>query len=571
MLLAAAVVLLLPAFGWSTAAAQLPDLKQTVEDVVSEDPVRKAVEPVQQVVQEPLPSPLEEVVQDSPVAPVREQVRGIVGGVGQDPLPEVPLPEVPLPDPDLPGGGSGGGNPSQATGASAGADTGSGTPQSGPDTPVAGGGRDPNTRPGDEPERRRGGGDAGQGAGGSSPAAAEPGGPTGATAPGTGEDAGRGAATSDSASGEETQGALARTVEKIVEVVPTAVWLALGGLFLIALALGARALIDNRRARALRRERERLLRDMGLLERVLLPQVPERLGNLAASVAYRPAAGPAAGGDFYDVFELPSGNVALIVGDVSGHGREALERTGGVRPALRGHLEAGLPPRAALDAAARAMGLDQNGGFTTVVAAVHDRSTNTLTYAAAGHPPPILVGPAGHEPLTVGSAPPIGVGLRTGVRQTTVPLPRGSTACFFTDGLLEARRDGSLVGHEWLTEVVESFGALDSAEALLDKVVEHADETPDDMTACLVRAVAGPAEAGPRIEELDVEPDELAFPAPERFLAACGLSPDVVGAALADAGGIAAEAGHALLTVTIEGEQVSVSVTAPTPEALATT
>jgi Stage II sporulation protein E (SpoIIE) len=263
--------------------------------------------------------------------------------------------------------------------------------------------------------------------------------------------------------------------------------------------------------------------------------------------------------------------VAVIVGDVSGHGREALERTGGVRPTLRGHLEAGLTPRAALEAAGRAMGLDANGGFTTVVAAVHDPSSNTLTYAAAGHPPPILVGPEAHEPLTVASSPPIGVGLRTGVRQTTVALPRGSTACFFTDGLLEARRDGSLVGHEWLTEVVAGFSALDSAEALLDKVMEHADETPDDMTACLVRAVAGPAAGGPRIEELDVETDELASPAPERFLAACGLSPDVVGAALADAGRIAAEAGHALLTVTIEGEKPSVCVTAPTPEALATT
>ncbi len=226
---------------------------------------------------------------------------------------------------------------------------------------------------------------------------------------------------------------------------------------------------------------------------------------------------------------------------------------------------------AALEAAARAMGLDESGGFTTVVAAVHDPSSGTLTYAAAGHPPPILVGPHAHDALTVASAPPIGVGLRTGVRQTTVPLPRGSAACFFTDGLLEARRDGSLVGHDWLTEVVARFGPLDSAEALLDEVMEEADETPDDMTACLVRALAGPEAGGPRIEELDVQPDELASPAPERFLAACGLPADATAAALADAGRIAGEAGRALLSVRIEGDTASVSVTAPTPEALATT
>jgi serine phosphatase RsbU (regulator of sigma subunit) len=563
-LLAAAVLLAMPAFG-STAAAQLPDLGQTVQEVLPDEPVRQVAEPVQQAVQEPLPGPVEGVVQDSPLAPVREQVRGIVGGGAEN-----PLPEVPLPDPDLPGGGSSGGNAGQASGAAAGGATGSSAPSApstGGDTPVAGGGGDPRTRAGGDTARRAGADTPGGRGGGSSPGAAEP----GAAGSPAGADARRAAAQSDTPGAEDTQGALARTVERIVEVVPTVVWFALGGLLILALALGARALVDNRRARALRRERERLLRDMGLLERVLLPQVPERLGNLAASVAYRPAAGPAAGGDFYDVFELPNGRIALVVGDVSGHGREALERTNAVRPLVRSHLEAGLTPRAALQAAGRAVGLDESGGFTTVVAAVHDPSSNALTYAAAGHPPPILVGRAAHEPLTLASAPPIGVGLRTGVRQTTVPLPRGSAACFFTDGLLEARRDGSLVGLEWLAEVVAGFGPLDSAEALLDRVVEHADETPDDMTACLIRAVAGSEAGGPRVEELEVEADDLESDAPERFVAACGLHADAAAAALADARRITSEAGRALLTVTIDGDDAAVSVTAPTREALATT
>jgi serine phosphatase RsbU (regulator of sigma subunit) len=577
-LLAATVTCAASALPCSTATAQLqlPDLRQTTEDIV---------QPVQQVVQQPLPAPVEQVVQDTPLAPVREQVREIVGGgapenpVGELPGGENPVPNLP-PGGESPGGGSGGSgnNPS---GAAAGADTGSSAPAPAGAEPVAAPQADPPARRGGGSERRRDGGrpDSRRGAGGddarpgggSSPGAGAAGDDGAGTALPAAERARRAAARREAANQDETPGVLRRTVDRIVEVVPTVVWIALGGLLIVALALGARALVDNRRARALRRERERLLHDMGLLERVLLPQVPERLGDLAASVAYRPAAGPAAGGDFYDVFELAKGGVALVVGDVSGHGREALERSNTVRPTLRAHLEAGLTPRAAIEATGRATGVDASGGFTTVVAAVHDPSAGTLTYAMAGHPPPIVVGPGAHEPLTVASSPPIGVGIRTGIRQTMLPLPRGSAACFFTDGLLEARCDGALLGQEWLAEVVAEFGPLDSAEALLDRVAEKADETPDDMTACLVRAVAGPEATGPRMEELEVEADDLASGAPERFLAACGVPSEAAEAALSEAGRLAGASGGALLTVTIESGEASVSVTAPAPEALATT
>jgi hypothetical protein len=168
------------------------------------------------------------------------------------------------------------------------------------------------------------------------------------------------------------------------------------------------------------------------------------------------------------------------------------------------------------------------------------------------------------------SAPPIGVGIRTGVRQTTVPLPRGSAACFFTDGLLEARSGGTLLGHEGLAGMVGELGPLDSAAALLDRVVERADETPDDMTACLVRTVAGSAAAGPRIEELELEPDDLGSATPERFLEACGVPAEAVATVLAEAERICATAGGAVLRVSIDDSGAAASVTGPAPEVLAT-
>jgi hypothetical protein len=204
------------------------------------------------------------------------------------------------------------------------------------------------------------------------------------------------------------------------------------------------------------------------------------------------------------------------------------------------------------------------------VAAAHDPGSGTLTYAAAGHPPPILVGPGAHEPLTLSSAPPIGVGLRTGMRQTTVPLPRGSAACFVTDGLLEARLEDDLLGRDWIARALEEFGPLDSASVLLDRVIEAADETQDDMTACLVRAVSGPEAVGPRIEELLLAPDDVGAAAPERFLEACGVPEAAIGPALADARRLAVQGGSALLTVTMDGGGASVRVTGPTREPIAT-
>jgi hypothetical protein len=136
-----------------------------------------------------------------------------------------------------------------------------------------------------------------------------------------------------------------RTFTRIVGVVPEPVWILLGVLLALSLALAARSWLGALRARRLERQRAELLEDVGLLQAALLPLVPARLGPVDTSVAYRPADGPGAGGDFYDLFALGDGRLAVIVGDVSGHGRHALPHTALVRFTLRAYLEAGLSPR----------------------------------------------------------------------------------------------------------------------------------------------------------------------------------------------------------------------------------
>ena len=290
----------------------------------------------------------------------------------------------------------------------------------------------------------------------------------------------------------------------------------------VALLARAVSLLTRSRRQRQAHERSVLVEAAGLLERALLPEVPERVGPLSASAAYRPADGPGAGGDFYDIFPLDSGRVAAIVGDVSGHGRAALERATLMHYTLRAYLETGLSPRSVLELADEVRAGGSEGQFATAAIAIYCAGQATLTYACAGHPPPIVLGSVPHDPVTVCSSPPIGLGLRTGLRQSTIALPAGSTACLYTDGVVEARSRGSLLGRERLAELVEERGPEATAAELLDRVVSEAGGAPDDMAACFLRPLEGAFPATTlRTEELELR-DQAVAPT-ERFLLACGV------------------------------------------------
>jgi hypothetical protein len=544
------------------AVAQLPDLTGPVKLPVQVGPVKVPVEdgavggalpdgPVKDVVDDvagqDLPDPVEQVVDESPVAPVRDEVRRVVsGGSG--------------------GGNGGGGSGSTGSGSNAGTQGGSGAGGTGTGGSGTGGsGRD--TAGGRS--RRAGGRRSNRGRSRSARdlaalrRAAGPGGAASVSG-GRGDERSRNASRrgGQGRDGEETGSAAIRTIETIVHAVPTPIWIALGVLSLLALALGARTFVEGRRARALARDREQLLHDVEALERALLPAVPDQIGGLAASVAYRSCDGPAAGGDFYDAFELPDGRAAVLVGDISGHGPDALESTNSVRSQLHGLLEAGISPRAAIAMVGERAPVQLAGRFTTVVVAVHDQAAGTLTFATAGHPPPIVVG-HGEQLLESGASPPIGVGLRTGVRETTLALPAGSVACLYTDGLVEARADGGLLGRARLEQMVRELDPDDGAVTLLERVVAEADDASDDMAVCLLRPVAGVTVLAPRTEVLEVDADDVDSGFARRFLDACGVPAGHVALALDEArAGVEANE-RALLEVTVDEGRGSATVRAP--------
>jgi hypothetical protein len=355
-----------------------------------------------------------------------------------------------------------------------------------------------------------------------------------------------------------------RVVRDIVHVVPTPLRILVAGLVALAILLAGAAGFTMLRNRRLARQRSELLGQVGLLQAALLPVVPRLLGASGATVAYRPAEGPAAGGDFYDVLPLAAGQTAVIIGDVSGHGRDALARTALARYTLRAYVEAGMEPGEALQIAGSVLAGKLDGDFVTALIAVHDAGAGTLTYAAAGHPPPIVVSGEPFRPVLTAAAPPLGIGAATGQRQTTLPFPRGSVACFYTDGLSEARMaSGRLVGAAGLERIVRTLGPDVTAERVIDGVSTTARRIGDDAAAVVMTAEEGTAIVRARTERLELSRSELRGPMLRRFLDACGVSPHAVRGAERTAREMGRETGGAIVEVRVGENRSDVDVRRP--------
>jgi stage II sporulation SpoE-like protein len=352
-----------------------------------------------------------------------------------------------------------------------------------------------------------------------------------------------------SGTGGDSGSPVVRALREVIESLPAAVKALLAALAGLGVMLGCGFVFAAGRARRLRHQREELIEEVDRLERVIVPELPGQIGPVLVSASHRPAEGPAAGGDFYDAFPLPGGRVGLIVGDVSGHGPSAIERTALGRYTLRAYLESGLSPRLTLKLGGRALEGDSDGEFITVVVAVIDAREGALTYACAGHPPPILPHLAPLTPVTACSSPPLGLGLPTGRRQTTVPFPRGALACLHTDGLVDGKTEHGRVGTERVSEILRELAPGAGAPVLLERLREETAAT-DDVAACIIRSLGGPDEHGAWIEELELDRD-LNSTVPKTFLDACGVGGAEAADALEDAQRAVQAHGGAFLRVLI--------------------
>lgn len=180
-----------------------------------------------------------------------------------------------------------------------------------------------------------------------------------------------------------------------------------------------------------------------VLQRSLLPQVLPKVPGLETAERYIPGAGGAVGGDWYDMFALPSGRVCITVGDVAGKGLPAAVVMGRLRTSLRAHLFANEgDPAGALDQLDRQVKHFEPDEMATAIVAVSEPPFRHLFVTSAGHLAPVLATPEQRgRYLDVAVGPPLGAPGTWPRRMSTIEWPPGAVICFYTDGLVERRGD----------------------------------------------------------------------------------------------------------------------------------
>jgi serine phosphatase RsbU (regulator of sigma subunit)/FixJ family two-component response regulator/anti-sigma regulatory factor (Ser/Thr protein kinase) len=187
---------------------------------------------------------------------------------------------------------------------------------------------------------------------------------------------------------------------------------------------------------ALLYERERGIAET--LQRSLLPErLPDIPGTMMAA-RYLPGVPEAIGGDWYDVLELDSGEVGLVMGDVAGRGVWAATVMGQLRNALRAYALGNVQPAAIGELLNRFI---DPGAMATLLYLVFDPYRGVARYVNFGHLPPLVITPnhAANFLGNGGGRPPLGTPLGTPCREETVKITPGSTIFLYTDGLVEVR------------------------------------------------------------------------------------------------------------------------------------
>ncbi|MFJ6850686.1 SpoIIE family protein phosphatase [Streptomyces sp. NPDC091271] len=259
----------------------------------------------------------------------------------------------------------------------------------------------------------------------------------------------------------------------------------------VAEELVARAAVSIDNARRYSREHNVAV----TLQRSLLPQGLPDQSAIDAAYRYLPAQAGlgglgGVGGDWFDIIPLPGARVALVVGDVVGHGLHAAATMGRLRTAVHNFSTLDLPPDellwhldelvARIDQDESAEGSEGGGGVTgaTCLYAIYDPASGRCTMARAGHLQPVIVSPEGDAVFAeVPGGPPLGLG---GMPFETLDLelPENSRLVLYTDGLVEDRQRDIDEGLEMLRESLSG----------------HPDRTPEETCQAVLRALV-PAKA----------------------------------------------------------------------------
>lgn len=236
-------------------------------------------------------------------------------------------------------------------------------------------------------------------------------------------------------------------------------------------------------AREMRRVNDALERELRAVQEIQMDLLPQ--GDLAApglDLAAHYQTSARAGGDYYDLFALPGKRTGLIVADVSGHGTPAAVLMA-ILHAIA-HMMPGEPEPPArvlqhLNDQLATRYTRSNGSFVTALYALYEPSTRTLSYASAGHPPPLIRTRGGVARLDVDAGLPLGIAGGSAYAQAEVTLRPGDAVLLYTDGITEAFNPSrEMYGEARLREAVRRAGRRDNravaccAEQIISEVID---------------------------------------------------------------------------------------------------
>jgi serine phosphatase RsbU (regulator of sigma subunit) len=252
-----------------------------------------------------------------------------------------------------------------------------------------------------------------------------------------------------------------------------------------------RAESDTRTIRTLYEKVDTLFgeqRDLSIrLQRALLPRYIPNIPGLEVAAEYiAGASGIDIGGDWYSVIATGDETFAFVVGDVSGHGIDAVAEMARARFTVRAYLLDGNPPHVALQKCSGQFDVATDEHLVTVIAGIGNVRTGEVTVANAGHPRPLQIHEDGStEFVETALGPPLGVGA-THYEPTSFTLVPKSTLLCYTDGLMERRGEDISVGLKRLARTASGSKRRENlAEFLADLLDGMRDDNAADDIALL--------------------------------------------------------------------------------------
>jgi serine phosphatase RsbU (regulator of sigma subunit) len=230
------------------------------------------------------------------------------------------------------------------------------------------------------------------------------------------------------------------------------------------------------------------------LHRSLVPAALPALCGLDLAARFAPGSGEV-GGDWYDVFRLPSGTVCAVIGDVAGTGLKAAVIMGRMRSSLRSYALETEDPADVLTRLDAKMWHFEPDAMATVLCVMITPALDEMRISTAGHLPPMLAVPG--QPAQMAEVRPdvlIGTGSRKPRHTATMGLPAGALLCMYTDGLVERRDQPIDRGLARLRAALTPTDPETACVKVMGAMSEHSPWT-DDIALLMLRRRPGAAAA----------------------------------------------------------------------------